>query len=103
MLYNACAWAPTKATLEKLEAAHRMHMREILKIKWPSTISNIKLYEITKSKPLSVRVVKARWKMIGKVLRQPELNPSHSALIFAHNKIMINKNNQMISLLQQIK
>ena len=87
MLYNACSWAPTKATLTKLDAAHRKQMKEILNIRWPATISNINLYKTTNTESLSVRVENSRWKMVGKIFRQPELNPSHSAFIFAHNKI----------------
>ena len=46
IMYNCSSWAATKDVLEKLDVCHRKHLRQILKIKWPTTITNVKLYEI---------------------------------------------------------
>ena len=87
MMYNACTWAPVKESLNNLDVVHRRHLKEILKIKWQSKITDENLYNITRTEPLSKRVEKSRLNMIGKVFRQSELNPARSALVFAHNLI----------------
>ena len=93
LLYNAESWAAPKHTFEKLDATHRKQLRIILKLKFPQKIANETLYKTAKVTPLSARVERARWKMIGKVLRQPESSPSQLAFMFAINasKIMTNR------------
>ena len=83
ILYNCSSWAAPKDILFKLDVCHRSHLRAILKIKYPTTISNNKLYDICASQPLSNRVKKSRWKMFGHILRSPENSPASLALSFA--------------------
>ena len=45
LLYNIEATVLTEASLQKLEAAHRRHIRCLLKIRWLERISNWRLYE----------------------------------------------------------
>ena len=87
MLYNSGTWAAPKQILETLDASHRKHIRKILKIKWSDKISNEKLYEMSNLIPLSKRVEKARLRMLGKVLRQPENKPTMLSLTFAMKKM----------------
>ena len=63
IMYNCSSWAVPKELLNKLDICHRSHLRQILKIKWPTTIKNDKLYEVCSTQPLSGRVKEARWKM----------------------------------------
>ena len=84
MLYNCSSWAAPKNTLEKLDAAHRKHLRRILGVGWPKAhISNEELYKRCKSTPLSQRVMASRRQMLGHILRLPEDSPGQCALHFA--------------------
>ena len=83
MMYNCSSWAASQDVLKKLDVCHRKHLRHILNIKWPCTISNEKLYETCNTKKLSERVKLARWKMLGHILRSPENSPAALSLTFA--------------------
>ena len=83
MMYNCSSWAATKDTLKKLDVCHRKHLRKIINVKWPQTISNDKLYEICNTKCLSERVRLARWKMLGHILRSPDNTPAALSLVHA--------------------
>jgi hypothetical protein len=83
IMYNCSSWAATKDILEKLDVCHRNHLRQILNIRYPTVISNKKLYEICQTKPLSQRVKLARWRLFGHILRMPENSPAALSLYFA--------------------
>ena len=85
MMYNSSCWAATKSVLEKLDVVHRRHLRSILKYKYPNIISNVNLYKRCNAEPLSVRVDRSRWRMLGHVLRGPTDGPAVSSLVFAVN------------------
>ena len=87
IMYNCSSWAATKDVLDKLDVCHRKQLRQILKIKWPTTITNVKLYETCKTTPLSLRVKTARWKMFGHILRSPTNSPAALSLEFAVSQI----------------
>ena len=61
---------------------HRSHLRQLLNIKYPTTISNEKLYKLCSTVPLSKRVKLSRWKMFGHILRSPENSPAALSLSF---------------------
>ena len=73
----------TRTILEKLDVCHRRHLRQLLNIKYPTTIRNDKLYETCNTTKLSTRVKISRWKMFGHVLRSPQNSPAALALHFA--------------------
>ena len=84
MLYNCNSWAAPKAALNKLDACHRKHLRVITGHKWPdSLISNVSLYKMCNTVPLSFKVNQQRWSMFSHVLRMPEDTPAQRALEFA--------------------
>ena len=84
ILYNSSSWAMTQKLSNKLDVCQRKHLRQIVKMQWPSsTISNTALYKLCNFTPLSVRVIESRWKMLGHVLRSDDLNPSQLAMYFA--------------------
>ena len=83
ILYNCSSWAVNKDILRKLDVCHRNHLRQLLNIKYPTTIRNKKLYEVCGTTPLSLRVTISRWKMFGHILRSPENSPAALALQFA--------------------
>ena len=70
--------------LDKLDVVHRKHLRRILNIHWPhGVISNSELYRRCKCTPLSDRVNKFRWTMLGHVLRSQVNSPALLALRLA--------------------
>ena len=83
IMYNCSSWAAKDCILEKLDICHRKHLRQILKIRYPSIITNKKLYEVTSTTALSERVKVARWKMFGHILRSPQNSPAALSLAFA--------------------
>ena len=83
LMYNCGTWGCNNASLEKLDALHRRHLRRLSSVFYPATIRNTKLYELTKRGPLSDVVKKRRWALFGHVLRLPEDAPAQRALDFA--------------------
>ena len=87
MMYNSGCWAVPKICIEKLDIVHRRHLREILNYRYPNIISNENLYKRCGCEPLSVRVERSRWRMLGHVLRSSEDGPSFKSLEFAVNTL----------------
>ena len=83
LLYNCCCWAVPQHVLESVDVVQRKHLKRILHIYWPSSISNKALYARTQTRPLSERVEKARWTMLGHVLRSDNDTPAYQSLLFA--------------------
>ena len=80
LLYNAGVSAYTRIQLDKIDAAHRRHLRRLLGIYYPERISNQELYQQTESKPISVGITELRWTMLGHTLRLPEETPGNTAI-----------------------
>jgi hypothetical protein len=45
-------------------------LRRILNIRWPDTISNNSLWEITKQESIDIQIKKRKWRWIGHTLRK---------------------------------
>ena len=56
---------------------------------YPYRISNVNLYKRTGTEPLSVRVNRSRWRMLGHVLRGPLDGPALTSLVFAVNTLQM--------------
>ena len=82
LLYNSSTWGMSKNDEESLDAFHRQHLRRVMNVKWPHRISNKKLYKATNTKPISLKVVKARWRMFGHALRLHNQTPAAKAMRF---------------------
>ena len=87
IMYNSSSWAVPNSMLDKLDIVHRRHLRKILNYKYPNVISNVNLYKRCSTQPLSTRVNRSRWRMLGHVLRGPEDGPAFSSLNFAVNTL----------------
>ena len=87
MMYNSSCWAAPKSVLDKLDIVHRRHLRSILNYRYPNVISNVNLYRRCNAEPLSARVDRNRWRMLGHVLRGPCDGPAYSSLVFAINTL----------------
>ena len=84
LLYNCNSWAVPQTSLDELDITHRRHLRNILNIRWPSgVITNKALYERCCVTPLSVRVSRYRWRMLGHILRGHEDSHAYVSIIFA--------------------
>ena len=89
IMYNSICWALPQILLDKLDIVHRRHLRAILNYRYPNIISNVNLYKRCDCEPLSVRVHRSRWRMLGHVLRGPEDGPAYKSLEFAVNTLSI--------------
>ena len=83
LLYNCSCWAAPQDILESVNIVQRRHLKRILNIYWPNTISNDALYARTKMKPLTEIIEKARWTMLGHVLRSENSTPAYQSFLFA--------------------
>ncbi|XP_063680063.1 uncharacterized protein LOC134815458 [Bolinopsis microptera] len=81
LLYNCYCWAVPQHVLESVDVVQRKHLKRILHIYWPSSISNKALCARTQTRPLSERVEKARWTM--HVLRGDNDTPAYQSLLLA--------------------
>ena len=80
LLYNCGTWGVTAAAEQKMDAFHRKQLKRVLNIKYPTIISNEKLYEISKEKPISQTMRAARWKLLGHILRRDQDIPASKAM-----------------------
>ena len=60
--YNSACWGLRKSDILSINSFHRSLLRKVCNIKWPDKISNIKLYRLTKRKPIIIDITIARWK-----------------------------------------
>ena len=86
-MYNSNSWAVPNSVLDKLDITHRRHLRHLLNYRYPHIISNENLYKRCKTVPLSARVTRSRWRMLGHVLRGPEDGPAFYSMKFAVNTL----------------
>ena len=80
LTYNCATWGLTDTEIRSLSAFHRRHMRSILRIRWPNTISNENLYKVTNVTPLEDHISKCRWGLLGHVLRLDRSAPAQKAM-----------------------
>ena len=80
LTYNMGTWGLTKTELNRLDAHHRRHLRQIIGVRWPHRISKDALYRRTQSSPISVAIQAARWSLFGHVLRMPLDAPVQRAI-----------------------
>ena len=78
--YNSSCWGLRKTDIISLNSFHRNLLRKVCNIKWPDRISNIKLYRLTKRKPIIIDITTARWKYFGHVLRMHPSAPPKAAM-----------------------
>ena len=85
LMYNASTITATGTEIEELNIEQQKGMQIALGIYYPATIGNIALYERTGTEPISMRTIRMRWELFGKVLRGQEEDPalpeSHEGLL----------------------
>ena len=70
LLYGAECWRITDTDIRKVDTFHTKNLRRILKIYWPTTISNEALFERCDTDSISNMVMRRRWTWVGHVLRR---------------------------------
>ena len=80
LTYNSCTWGLTKNDEKNLNSFHRRQLRQVINVIYPDRIGNNKLYKVTGTRPLSIDITKARWKMFGHALRMNENTPARKAM-----------------------
>ena len=88
LLYNCSCWGLRKADEDNLNGFHRQLLRRMCRIFWPCTISNKKLYKLTRTQPLTLDITRARWRYFGHALRASNETPQKKAMLwfFKHEK-----------------
>ena len=80
LLYNSCTWGLDKSDEKNLNSFHRRQLRQVAGVFYPDRISCKKLYDLTKSRPISIDITRSRWKMFGHTLRMHEKTPARKAM-----------------------
>ena len=80
LLYGSETWRLTKVMTGKIQAFINRCLRKILRIFWPNTISNARLWEETQQDPIDIQIRKRKWMWIGHTLRKPRNNITRQAL-----------------------
>ena len=69
LLYGCETWKATEQDKKKLNTFQTRCLRQILKIRWPNTISNENLLLRAGTKKVSDNIMERRWRWLGHVLR----------------------------------
>ena len=83
LLYNCSSWAVPEDVFAKVDVQQRKHLRQVLRIYWPNTISNQALYDRCKTVPLTRRIEVSRSRMLGHILRSGKKTPAFLSFKFA--------------------
>jgi hypothetical protein len=82
LLYNCETWAIGKTETKQLNGFHRKQLRIIANIKHPHHISNERIYQKTKCKPICEEIRKRRWQLLGHILRLEPQIPAYKAMMY---------------------
>ena len=74
LLYRAECWKVNQNDGQRLNTFHYRCLRQILRIFWPRTISNKKLYEEVEISRITDIIKAKRWSFIGRILRFENTN-----------------------------
>ena len=91
LTYNSGTWGLRKKDEEGLDSFHRQQLRQVLNIRYPKKISSKKVYKVTSTKPMSVDITRARWKLLGHTLRMHKDTPARKAMKYFFEKESANK------------
>lgn len=80
LLYGAETWMYTSKLQNKLQIFINKCLRQILKIRWPLTISNRDLWQRTQQKTIAQEITERKWRWIGHTWRKDQENITRQAL-----------------------
>eukprot|EP01034_Spumella_vulgaris_P021843 gene21843-27914_t len=79
LTYNIGALGVCATEMDKLDVAHRHHLRLLRRIHYPNHITNENLYKTCNSEPITTIALRQRWNLFGHVLRMPTDSPAFVA------------------------
>lgn len=79
LTYNASTWAINDTELEELEAFRRKQLRLVLGVYYSRKIATEKLYKTSNTVELKHTIRKARWRLLGHILRMDNATPAKFA------------------------
>ena len=91
LLYNSGTWGLTKGDLDCLDSFHRQQLRQVLNVIYPNIIKNKDLYERTNEQPLSLTILKNRWKLFGHTLRLNSETPARKSMLCYFTDSLVDK------------
>jgi hypothetical protein len=80
LLYNIQAIPLTETRMRKLEAVHRRHLRQLLKIFWPKRITVAKLYQLAETCSIRRDIWERKLKFLKHALQQPRNSPARECM-----------------------
>ena len=82
LMYNSQTWGLTVNDEHNLDSFHHQQFRADLYIKIPHVISNNDLYQRTNEIPLTLTILKNRWKLFGHIIRLHPQTPAQQLMIY---------------------
>ena len=82
LMYNSSTWGLTQKETKGLDAFHRQQLRQLIGKKYPNKISNQNLYKRCEERPISIDILKGRWRLFGHILRLSDETPAVKAMKF---------------------
>ena len=67
--------------LDLLDSRHRVQLRKLLGFYYPVRISSQNLYAFAKTLPISIQLLKARWKLFGHINRGDAALPANRPML----------------------
>lgn len=80
LLYGCETWNAASSDVQSLQVFTNNCLRRLLKIYWPNTISNSRLWETTQQIPIQKEICKRKWKWIGHTLRKDDNDIAKQAI-----------------------
>ena len=81
LTYNIGCAGLSKALEDSLDKSHRKQLRHMLGILYPKIITNNDLYKLTNTEAISGIAKRARWRLLGHILRQQIGTPGNQAMM----------------------
>ena len=79
LTYNIGTLGVSETLMKQLDTTHRRHLRCVLRIHYPNTISNKNLYERCNTTSISNLALLQRWRLFGHILRLSSKTPAREA------------------------
>lgn len=80
LLYGSECWRMTEQDMSRLSAFHTTCLRKILRVYWPTTISNQELLARCQQENMGTIIRRRRWRWIGHVMRMETGSDTKTAL-----------------------
>ena len=81
LIYNIGCAGLSMALEDSLDKIHRKQLRHMLGIFYSRVVSTDDLYELAHTEPISAMAKRARWRLLGHILRQPSSTPGNQVII----------------------